>query len=79
MSQRDGGNRVNVALRRFPPRRRHSPPATSRDTRDLETQAAAATGGIGETSGSGRNDVFGGLTAGVEVPVEACDVARFGE
>src|SRR5690242_5100852 len=33
LSQRDGGNRINVALRRFPPRRCHCPPATSGDTR----------------------------------------------
>jgi hypothetical protein len=32
MAQRDGGNRRSVTLRRFPPRRRHCPPAASRDT-----------------------------------------------
>jgi hypothetical protein len=34
MSQRAGSNRLNAPLRRFPPPRRHCPPATSRDTRD---------------------------------------------
>jgi len=42
-SQRDGPDRINATLRRFPPRRRHCPPATSRDTRDTRDTRGAGT------------------------------------
>jgi hypothetical protein len=35
------------------------------------------TSGLRRAAGSGGDEVFGGLAAGVEVPVEACDVVGF--